>query len=342
MVTSDNIFEKVDLGQLERLLKQDDVRDIVCNPNESIIVTSNEKGTYLLHDLTISQREIVRIANQVANRMEKEFNPSSPFLEGEINKEEFIVRVSAFHNYVCEKGTSLTLRKVTKENILNDEYMIKTKYATQKCLDLLKKYVQHKCNILVIGETGSGKTQLVKWLANFIPDHERIITIEDSMEFQLPLLYPKKNILEIRVRDGMTYSQVIAKCLRQNLQWLLLQEAREKEVDDLLDGMSAGCRVMTTMHTDEDIGVTTRILQMLKLDSSAYASLNHRVHSLVDVVVCVKKIENNGVKRFISSIVEYDYHDLSPHEYIVWTRDENEIKQHSPTFLKKNGRKQDE
>ncbi|MEF9920039.1 MAG: ATPase, T2SS/T4P/T4SS family [Erysipelotrichaceae bacterium] len=329
-----NIFQEVDLGFLEELLNQEDIRDVVCNPDGSIVLTSNEKGTYTLAT-TIDDIERSRIANQVANKMEKEFNPAFPFLEGEIEKDGYIVRVSAFHPYVSERGTALTLRKVTKENILDEKGMIESKYATQELLDLLKEYVKGGCNILVIGETGSGKTQLVKWMAQFVPNHERIVTIEDSMEFQLPLLYPNKNVLEVRVREGMSYSKVIAKCLRQNLQWLFLQEAREKEVDDLLDGMSAGCKVMTTMHTDESIGVTTRILQMLKLDSSAYISLDHRVHSLVDVVICVKKKEDVGMHRYISSVVEYDYTDMKPNEVIVYEAGNKQVREHSPSMKEK-------
>lgn len=335
----DSIFQEINLGILQEVLDQEDIRDIVCNPKGSIVVTSNKVGTYALSE-TISEAEVSRIANQVANKMEKEFNPASPFLEGELEKDDYIVRVSAFHPYVSERGTALTLRKVTKENILSDQTMIDTEYATLEVLEVLKEYVRCGCNILVIGETGSGKTQLIKWLAQFVPNNERIVTIEDSMEFQLPLLYPDKNVLEVRVREGMSYSQVIAKCLRQNLQWLFLQEAREEEVDDLLNGMSAGCKVMTTMHTDEDIGVTTRILQMMKLDSSAYTSLDTRVHSLVDVVICVKKQEDKGMKRFISSIVEYDYTNMIPSEVEIYKKNEDKIHDHCPSMKAKLKRKQ--
>ncbi len=331
---NEQLFQRINLGMLQSVLDHEDIRDVVCNPSGNIVVTSNKIGTFTLKE-TITEVEVSRIAYQVANKMEKEFNPASPFLEGELEKDDYIVRVSAFHPYVSERGTALTLRKVTKENILSDQTMIDTEYATLEVLEVLKEYVRCGCNILVIGETGSGKTQLVKWLAQFIPDYERIVTIEDSMEFQLPLLYPEKNVLEVRVREGMSYSQIIAKCLRQNLQWLFLQEAREEEVDDLLNGMSAGCKVMTTMHTDEDIGVTTRILQMLKLDSSAYESLNHRVHSLVDVVICVKKLEDNGMKRFISSIVEYDYTNLEPSETEVYRIGRIGIKPYSVSMQKK-------
>ncbi len=328
-----NQFQHIDLGILQDVINKEDVRDIVCNPNGTIYITSNTKGSFLA-DFKIDKYKCFQIANQVANKMEKEFNPSFPFLEGEIEKGCYILRVSAFHPHIAGEGVALALRKVTKDNILNNKMMLKTKFATKEVLALLKTYIKLGVNILVIGETGSGKTQLVKWLAQFIPNNQRIITVEDSMEFQLPLLYPNKNVLEVRVRDKLSYSNVIAKCLRQNLQWLFLQEAREKEIDDLLDAMSSGCKVITTMHTDEDVGVTTRILQMLKLDSSNYASLNHRVHCLIDVVICVKKKEDHGVKRFISSIVEYDYTNLQPKEYCIYKHQE-QLQEHSPKLKNK-------
>lgn len=320
-------FNEVNLGILESIIEIDDVRDISCNPDGSIYVTSNTKGNYRHHE-TINELEVVRIANQIANKMEKEFNPSNPFLEGEIDKKDFVIRVSVFHKHLTN-NTALTLRKVTKNNILTTKGMIESNYATNEVLELLKRYVEAGVNILVIGETGSGKTQLVKWMANYIPNNQRIITVEDSMEFQLPLLYPHKNVLEVRVKGGLTYSNVIAKCLRQNLQWLLLQEAREVEVDDLLDGMSNGCKVITTMHADETVGITTRILQMLKLDSSSYDSLNNRIHSLIDVVICIKKTDDNGIRRFISSIVELDYTNLKASDYVVYKQGDS-LKEHSP------------
>lgn len=329
-----NIFEYVDLGQLKELMDNDDVRDITCL-NGVITATSNTKGTYRTN-LLLSNEEITKIAIQVANKMEKEFNPNSPFLEGEIDVDDYIIRISAFHSYVSPTGTALTLRKVTKENILSENYMLESGYAAASVLERLKNYVQAGCNILVIGETGSGKTQLVKWLAGSVPGQERIITVEDSMEFQLPLLYPDKNILEVRVREDMTYSEIIAKCLRQNLQWLFLQEARGKEVEDLLDGMSNGCHVMTTMHTDESIGVVSRILQMLKLSTHDYESLSHRVHSLIDIVVSVRKTETQqGIKRYISNITEYDYTNLIPTDHLIWQKGSNNLNQSCPKIMNK-------
>lgn len=315
-----NVLEQVNLGKLASVMDQPDVRGISAGYGK-IFVNSNIKGTHMLNEI-ISEKEINRIAMQVANRMGKEFNASFPFLEGEINCKNYIIRVSAFHEYVSPNGTTLTLRKVTLDNILSEKQMLAECFADQESIDRMIQYVKSGRNIIVIGETGSGKTQLVKWLSGFIPAEKRIITIEDSMEFQLSHLYPEKNVLEVRVRSNMTYSEVIAKCLRQDLQYLLLQEARGKEVQDLLDGMSNGCAVMTTMHANENIGITNRIMQMLQLSESEYASLDMRVHSLIDVVIEVRKKEKDGIFRFLNSIIEFSYQDNKPFEKVVWKNSE--------------------
>lgn len=95
---NEQLFQKINLGMLQSILDHEDIRDVVCNPSGNIVVTSNKIGTFTLKE-TITEVEVSRIANQVANKMEKEFNPASPFLEGELEKEDYIVRVSAFHPY---------------------------------------------------------------------------------------------------------------------------------------------------------------------------------------------------------------------------------------------------
>ena len=96
--------------------------------------------------------------------------------------------------------------------------------------------------------------------------------------------------------------------LRQNVNWILLQEARGKEVDDLLDAMSTGHTVLTTMHTRGADTVTTRIKQMMKNDAESMSSLEMRVYSLVDLVVHLKKeTGKHGIVRSVDEIIEYLY-----------------------------------
>lgn len=307
-MSSRKTFEKIDFGVLSDLLIQEDVRDINCMNHNEIWITSNERGHYRLTDKTIADEEIERIANQVANKMEKEFNPGSPCLEGDIHDDDLDLRVSAIHQDLSVSGIALALRKVSRVPFLTEEYLVQSGFITRPALQFLIRAVKYRCNMLFVGETGSGKTEFLKFLAAYIPVDQRIVTIEDSLEFNIKQLHPEASCTAFRVRPGFDYSAIIAMALRQNVNWILLQEARGREVDDLLDAMSTGHTVLTTMHTRSADTVTTRIKQMLKNDNESMSSLEMRVYSLIDLVIHLKKdIGKNGIQRSVDEIIEYLY-----------------------------------
>ena len=302
------IFKQIDFGVLKDLLVQEDIRDINCLNHNEIWVTSNQRGHYRLTDRKIEEKEISRIANQVANKMEKEFNPGNPCLEGDIHSDQQDLRVSAIHEELSVSGISLALRKVSRKSILSEEYLVSSGFITKSALQFLIRCIRYRCNIIFVGETGTGKTEFLKFLSMYIPVDQRIVTIEDSLEFNIKELNPEASCSSFRVRPGFDYSAIIAMALRQNVNWILLQEARGKEVDDLLDAMSTGHTVLTTMHTRGADTVTTRIKQMMKNDAESMNSLEMRVYSLVDLVVhLTKKTDENGVNRRVEEILEYQY-----------------------------------
>ena len=302
------IFDKIDFGVLSDLLVQEDIRDINCLNHNEIWVTSNHHGHYRLMDRSIPETEINRIANQVANKMEKEFNPGSPCLEGDIHDAELDLRVSAIHEELSVSGVTLALRKVSRASILSEDYLVESGFITRSALQFLIRCIRYRCNMIFVGETGSGKTEFLKFLATYIPVDQRIVTIEDSLEFNIREIHPEASCSAFRVRPGFDYSAIIAMALRQNVNWILLQEARGKEVDDLLDAMSTGHTVLTTMHTRGADTVTTRIKQMMKNDAESMSSLEMRVYSLVDLVIHLKKeTGKNGIVRSVDEIIEYLY-----------------------------------
>ena len=302
-----NIFDKIDFKGLDKYIYDKDVTDINCRNHNEIWVTSNSKGHYKLKK-SITKEEIDNIAYQVANKMEKEFNPYNPCLEGDIITNDLNLRVSAIHEHLANDGTSLALRKITRRSILSKAYLVKTNYCSQDAIELLIKATIAKANIIIVGETGSGKTELLKFLALHIPNNQVIVTIEDSLEFNIKDINPKASCTAFRVKDGYDYSSIIAMSLRQNVSRLLLQEARSKEVLDLLNAMSTGHSVMTTIHAKDSTKLGVRIKQMLLDSNETLESINMRLYSLVDLVVHIeKKVTDNGVVRYIDSITEYEY-----------------------------------
>ena len=126
----------------------------------------------------------------------------------------------------------------------------KVEYLSDKASQFLESVVKSKINAAICGMTGSGKTELVKWMMQFTGDEERIITIEDTRELHLEQVYPTKDIVELKVNENINYENAIKACMRMLPTWLLLSEARGPEVKDLLKCISTGAKICTTLHAD--------------------------------------------------------------------------------------------
>ena len=100
--------------------------------------------------------------------------------------------------------------------------------------DFLFKCVEGHCNIIVSGETGSGKTELVKYLASHTKENEKIITIEDTLELHLDKIFPHRDIVAMKTNNIASYSDVLVTCMRQNPRWILLSEVRSAEAVQFL------------------------------------------------------------------------------------------------------------
>ncbi|MFV0479250.1 MAG: ATPase, T2SS/T4P/T4SS family [Anaerorhabdus sp.] len=303
---SDQKLNHIDFGLLKEVLRFQDVTDVSCKNDGEVWVTSNERG-HFLYDVIVSEKEVIRIANQIANKMQKEFNPANPSLEGDIQEEEVDYRVGCVHRYLSPQGTTLVIRKVRKKLFLSYHQLIEESIS-REALNLLIWMVKAKMNMIFIGETGSGKTELLKFLAQYIPKNEVVVTIEDSLEFNLKSLVPDLSCTSFRVRKDVTYQSIVSMTLRLNVERILLQEARGVEVDDLLDAMSTGHTVMTTMHAKSSEMVATRVSQMLKNKIESYDSIKKRVFGLVDVVVLMEKIKKEEkIYRVVKEISFFEY-----------------------------------
>lgn len=304
---SNKVFDHIDFGIIQQFLDKEDVTDVGIKNKGEIWITSNTEGHFKIRE-KIPEIEVQRIANQIANKMQKEFNPSKPSLEGDIQGNLVDYRVACVHSYLATEGITIVIRKVRKTSYLTYEKLIAENYVSSEVLDFLIKSVKGKANILFVGETGSGKTELMKFLIKYIPNNEVIVTIEDSLEFNVKQISPNSSCTSFRIRPNSDYRDIIAISLRLNVQRLLLQEARGPEVGDLIDAMSTGHNVMTTMHARGSDAVPARIKQMLKNDNEPFESLKQRIYALVDLIVEIDKVQiDTGIHRYIKAITEYYY-----------------------------------
>ncbi|MDE8339265.1 CpaF/VirB11 family protein [Erysipelothrix rhusiopathiae] len=248
-----------------------------------------------------SSHEIMwRICSRLSNIVNLPFNQQHPVLETDLNE----LRISVIHPSVT-RFLSVSIRKTTFKLRLSETYIESSSYMSISALKFLKYAVRSKCNILVSGLPGAGKTELIKFLAGYISRDERIITIEDSYELHLKQIYPPLDTVEIKVDERFNYSQAIKASLRQRPNWLLLSEVRGSEIVDLLRCISTGASVMSTVHARSAMEIPDRIQQMTPINATEHIN-EQKISDAINIGIHIDlKISSGGIQRYVREIVVF-------------------------------------
>ena len=290
-------------GPLWKYIEDDNITDINLNRDgKELWVVDLQKGKYHIDDHECDSAFVRQFTHRVRDHENVQFNPMAPVLESETGK----LRISCVHSSVALSGTSICIRKSPPFIRLTKEGAIKEKYIAEPALNLLINCVRAKMNFIFCGEPGVGKTECAKFFSQFIPDSDRVITIEDNLEFHYKEINPGKDCVEMKVKpenDVFGYDKAIKACLRQNPQWIMLSEARSTEVKYLLECWSTGVSGFTTIHTDDVRKIPDRILNMLGSQQDA-ERLENDVYNFVDVGILLrKKTDFQGmVYRYVDQV----------------------------------------
>ena len=170
---NENVFDKLDFGPLKPLLDNDDITDIsFCNGGQ-IWIRSLTQGSQRVEVQGLTPEFMEKLAFQCSNVMGTTFNNAKPFLDAESAE----LRFNFVHQSIATNGIACVIRKTPAKIRLEKEKLLKEDYFTADIHDILIKCVEGHCNIIVAGETGSGKTEFVKYLAAHTKSNEKIITI---------------------------------------------------------------------------------------------------------------------------------------------------------------------
>ena len=159
---NDAIFSQIDFGPLKEFIDIDDITDISYSNGGQLWLKSLTKGVYRVERPDINNALIEKLAFQCSNVMGKTFNMAHPFLDAESTE----LRLNFVHESIATNGIACLIRKTPAKIRLNREKLINERYVSEDLLDFLLACVQGHANIIVSGETGSGKTELVKYLAS--------------------------------------------------------------------------------------------------------------------------------------------------------------------------------
>jgi pilus assembly protein CpaF len=296
----DVVFSQIDFGLLMPLLEDDDVTDISYSNNGQLWVKTLSQGVQPRHIDGLTNEVIEKLAFQCSNVMGKTFNMAHPFLDAESAE----LRLNFVHNSIATNGVALLIRKTPAKIRLNKEKLIQEDYVSTKLHDFLITCVQGHCNILVSGETGSGKTELVKYLASHTREDEKIITIEDTLELHLDKIYPNRDIVAMKTNNIASYSDVLVTCMRQNPRWILLSEVRSAEaVMAVRNSISSGHNILSTIHSDKASSIPMRLYSLLE-SSQEIDQFLKSIHRYVQIGIHVKGFFSKQYGRFQREITQ--------------------------------------
>ena len=297
-------FQQVDFGPLKQFLDNDDVTDISYSNGGQVWIKTLSKGVYRVENTGIDNALVEKIAFQCANTMGKSFNMANPFLDAESAE----LRLNFVHDSIARNGVALLVRKTPAKIRLKKDQIIADDYIRLDIHDFLLKCVEGHCNILVSGETGSGKTEFIKYLASHTKENEKIITIEDTLELHLDKIFPTRDIVAMKTNNIASYSDVLVTCMRQNPRWILLSEVRSAEaVMAVRNSISSGHNILSTIHADKAASIPNRLYSLLEsnLDLEQFLRSIHRYVQLGVHIKAYYSPERQKFHREISEVVEF-------------------------------------
>lgn len=297
---NDAIFSQIDFGPLKEFLDEDNVTDISYSNGGQVHLKTLDKGVYRIERPEINDSLMEKLAFQCSNVMGKSFNMAHPFLDAESAE----LRLNFIHDSIATNGISCTIRKTPAKIRLNKDKLISEQYVTENLHDFLMTCVEGHCNIIVSGETGSGKTELVKYLASHTKENEKIITIEDTLELHLDKIFPHRDIVAVKTNNIASYTDVLVTCMRQNPKWILLSEVRSAEaVMAVRNSISSGHNIISTIHSDRALNIPMRLYSLLENNIDIEQFLTS-IHRYVQIGIHVKGYMSKELGRFQREIIE--------------------------------------
>jgi len=296
----DNMFAQIDFGPVKEYLENDDVTDISYSNNGQLWLKTLSRGIFRIENEQVNNAFMEKLAFQCSNAMGKSFNMAHPFLDAESAE----LRLNFVHDSIAKNGIAVVMRKTPAKIRLKKEKIIEDKYIELDIHDFLIQCVIGHCNIIVCGETGSGKTEFVKYLASHTIENEKIITIEDTLELHLDRIFPHRDIVAMKTNNIASYSDVLVTCMRQNPKWILLSEVRSAEaVMAVRNSISSGHYILSTIHADKAASIPNRMYSLLETNQDIEQFLKS-IYRYIQIGVYIRGYQDKATKQFRREIAE--------------------------------------
>lgn len=295
--------EVLGLGPLETLLADPSISDILVNSYDRVYVERHGK----LQEVEIkfhSNAHLLNIIDRIVSSVGRRIDESSPMVDARLLDGS---RVNAIIPPLALDGPSLSIRRFSVDK-LKAEQLIELDSITKDMIDVLEGAVVGKLNILVSGGTGSGKTTLLNLLSGYIPEDERIVTIEDSAELQLQQRHTVRletRPANIEGRGEISQRDLVKNCLRMRPDRIVIGEVRGGEALDMLSAMNTGHEgSLTTLHANSPRDALGRLEYMVCMAGfdMPVSNIRTQIASAIDIVVQLERQEDGS--RRVTSIQE--------------------------------------
>ncbi len=296
-------YEMLGLGPLEPLLADPTISDILVNTYAQVYVERH--GKLELTDVRFTDdAHLKKIIDKIVSRVGRRIDESSPMVDARLPDGS---RVNAIIPPISIDGPILSIRRFAATP-LRMEDVISYKSVTPEMAEVLKGLSKAKVNILISGGTGTGKTTLLNILSGFIPETERIVTIEDAAELQLQqphVVRLETRPMNIEDRGEVTQRLLVRNSLRMRPDRIILGEVRGSEAIDMLQAMNTGHEgSMVTIHSNTPRDALTRLENMIGMGGMSLPPkvMRQQISSAIGVVVQIARLTDG--KRKIVSIQE--------------------------------------
>jgi pilus assembly protein CpaF len=296
-----NSIRKLDI--LQPLIEDKTITEIMVNGEENIFIEKQGR-TYRIENSFESRQKLEDVIQSIVSKVNRVVNEASPIVDARLEDGS---RVNVVLPPIALNGPILTIRKFPEKPISMED-LIEWGSISSEAAEVLERMVRAKYNIFICGGTGSGKTSFLNALSDFIPQDERIVTIEDPAELQINRI---KNIVKLETRNAntegkgeITIRDLIRTSLRMRPERIIIGEVRGAEALDMLQAMNTGHDgSISTGHGNSTADMLSRLETMVLSGSMMpLEAIRQQISSAVDIIIHLSRFRDRT--RKVVEIVE--------------------------------------
>lgn len=337
----DQVFSMIrGLGLLDSILHDETITEVMINGHRDIFIEKDGKVVRLDEEFE-NEEKLEDVIQKIVGMAGREVNEANPIVDTRLQDGS---RVNVVLPPISLKGPIVTIRKFSKEP-MTIERLIRYGSLTKEIAEVLEILVRAKYNIFICGGTGSGKTTFLNAISNYIPQDERVITIEDSAELQITSV---DNLVSLETRNAntagvgaITIRDLIKSALRMRPERIVVGEVRGAEALDMLQAMNTGHDgSLSTGHANSTKDMLSRLETMVLTGAEGLPleAVRQQIASAVDIIVHLSRLRDKSRKTMeITEVAGYENGKIILNPLYQFIEDEKSTVEKVSGSLKRTG-----